>query len=303
VTGPLDLVRRFELETSMPAREVDRRALGVPGTDEDRASADPSTLVIAIDGPSGSGKSTVARGVATALGLRYLDTGATYRALTWWVLEQGVDPLDPGSVAAAAAALPLRISVDPGHPWVEVAGRDVTGPIRDAAVTSAVSTVSAIAQVRRTMVILQRELIGAGGIVVEGRDIGTTVCPQAPVKIFLTASADERATRRSQQAAGLTTTADGEVEIARVRADLQRRDTFDATRAASPLAQPPDAVLLDSTTLDVDAVIARVLAAVEQRTGLRPTPLTVGAPSGTASTPASVVSGSDTAGRGGSVRQ
>ena len=168
-------------------------------------AVDLSTLVVAIDGPSGSGKSTVARGVARILGLRYLDTGAMYRALTWWVIEQGVDPADESSVLAAATTFDLDMSTDPvAQQVVLVSGHDVTRAIRSAAVTQQVSAVSAVAEVRRQLVARQRVIIGAGGIVVEGRDIGTTVCPAAPVKIFLTAATEARAVRRGWLARMIT---------------------------------------------------------------------------------------------------
>lgn len=235
----------------MPAAEIDR-----------------ATLVVAVDGPSGSGKSTVSRGVARELRLRYLDTGAIYRALTWWVLRDGVDPRDPANEAAVVARLDsfdLRISTDPSDQWVRVGEVDVTTAIREADVTASVSAVSAIAQVRAHLLTLQRRLIGAGGIVVEGRDIGVTVCPAAPVKIFLTASAAERAGRRARE---LDKTA-GQ-EVAAVRAELARRDQLDSSRVASPLAEAADAVELDTTKLGIAEVISAALTLVHERTGVTP---------------------------------
>lgn len=225
------------------------------------ASVVPATFVVAIDGPSGSGKSTVARRVAHALSLRYLDTGAIYRALTWAVLDAGVDPGDVDGVLAVAAAAGIAVSTDPLTQAVSVDGRDVATAIRGPAVTHAVSAVSAIPAVRQRLVALQRSIIGAGGIVVEGRDIGTVVCPDAPVKIFLTAAAETRAARRAADAE----TPAGHRDIGSVKEDLARRDALDSTRAASPLAMAPDAVTLDSTTLDEDAVVAEVLDLVAQR--------------------------------------
>ncbi|MDQ1495561.1 MAG: CMP/dCMP kinase [Actinomycetota bacterium] len=229
---------------------------------------DSSTLVVAIDGPSGSGKSTVARGTARSLRLRYLDTGATYRALTWLVLERGIAPDDAEHVSEVADRFHLTISTDPDDLTVLVDGRDVTGPIRGSAVTSAVSAVSAIPEVRRKLVAFQRNIIGDGGIVVEGRDIGTTVCPDAHVKIFLTASATARATRRSADLAG-TQDAGAVADVTDVEAELARRDRLDSSRVSSPLIQAADALPVDSTTMDVDAVIAYVLDVVAQRTGVR----------------------------------
>lgn len=215
--------------------------------------ADRGGPVIAIDGPSGSGKSTVARALAVRLGLRYLDTGAMYRAVTAAVLAANEDPNDPERVSATLPGLDLDISTDAAPARVSVGGRDVTGEIRGAAVTAAVSAVSAAPAVRAAMVARQRRLIGAGGIVVEGRDIGTAVAPDADLKVFLTADAGERAARRAQET---------DAALAATEADLARRDRLDATRAASPLAQAPDALVLDSTHLDPDAVVARILEAL-----------------------------------------
>ncbi|HEY3923458.1 MAG TPA: (d)CMP kinase [Acidothermaceae bacterium] len=230
-----------------------------PGLPSGSASA--ATLVVAIDGPSGSGKSTVARRVAADMQLRYLDTGAIYRGLTWAVLDKGVDPDDVDAVLAVASTAQIRVSTDPHAQAVSVDGRDVGAAIRGPAVTRAVSAVSAIPQVRERLVALQRAIIGAGGIVVEGRDIGTVVAPDALVKIFLTASAETRAARRSADADSLVDNRD----VSSVQADLARRDTLDSTRAASPLTMASDAVQLDSTSMDEDAVVARVLDLVGQR--------------------------------------
>lgn len=242
----------------MPATQVDPTA--APGI---------GTLVVAIDGPSGSGKSTVARGVATALGLRYLDTGAMYRALTWWVLHT-----HPGDVTAAATldaltGFRLDMSTSPDHQRVVVAGNDVTAAIRQADVTTWVSAVSAVPAVRQDMLERQRRIIGAGAIAVEGRDIGTTVCPAAQVKVFLTATVDARASRRARE---LGTDQPATAGVAGVRADLDRRDHLDANRAASPLQQAADAVAVDSTSLSAQEVIAAVLDLVRERTGIAASP-------------------------------
>ncbi|WP_066947005.1 (d)CMP kinase [Microtetraspora fusca] len=214
-----------------------------------------------MDGPSGSGKSSASRGVARALGLRYLDTGAMYRAVTWWVLQQGIDLADPEAIASRAAEPRLVMSTDPDAPGVTVDGVDVNGPIRGAEVTGAVSAVSAVPEVRARMVALQREIIAgtlaSGGIVVEGRDIGTVVAPDAAVKVFLTASAEARATRRTAELTGTTVEAQ--------KAEMARRDTLDSTRRADPLAKAADAVELDTTPLDLDEVIAEVLRLVKER--------------------------------------
>jgi CMP/dCMP kinase len=208
-------------------------------------------LIIAVDGPSGSGKSSVCRGVARALGLRYLDTGAMYRALTWWMLRAGVPVDDQAAVAARVAEADLGCDTDPDAPGITVDGVDVSGPIRTPEVTAAVSAVAAVPEVRERLVAEQRRIIGDGGIVVEGRDIGTVVAPEASVKIFLTASADERARRRNAELAGASVTA--------TQAAMARRDRLDSTRQASPLARAAGAVELDTTSLGLDEVIAEVL--------------------------------------------
>ncbi|GAA3445897.1 (d)CMP kinase [Planomonospora venezuelensis] len=214
-------------------------------------------LVVAMDGPSGSGKSSASRGVARALGLRYLDTGAMYRAITWWMLSHGVDLADPEAVAARAQEPVLTMGTDPDAPSVAVDGADAAGPVRTAEVTAAVSAVSAVPEVRRRLVAEQREIIGAGGIVVEGRDIGTVVAPDAPVKIYLTASADARAARRSAELDGTTVEAQ--------KAAMARRDTLDSTRKTDPLTMAPDAVELDTTPLNLDEVIAEVLRVIKEK--------------------------------------
>lgn len=219
----------------------------------------PDRVVIAVDGPSGSGKSTVARGVARALGLRYLDTGAMYRAVTWAVLQRGMDPADADAVGDLAATLELEMGTDPAAPRVAVEGADASGAVRSEAVTAMVSTVSAVPAVRTAMVRRQQELIGAGRIVVEGRDIGTTVAPEATLKIFLTADPAARARRRGLEIAGADLDA---AALDRTRDDLLRRDAADSGRAASPLTQAADAVVIDSTDLDADGVVARILELV-----------------------------------------
>ncbi|MER6510644.1 (d)CMP kinase [Nonomuraea sp. NPDC001636] len=217
-----------------------------------------SGLVVAMDGPSGSGKSSVSRGVARALGLRYLDTGAMYRAMTWWMLRQGVDLADPEAIAARCGEPSIVSGTDPDGPTILVDGVDVGGPIREAEVTGAVSAVAAVPEVRRRLVALQREIAGAGDIVVEGRDIGKVVCPDAPVKVYLTASAEARARRRSAELAGSTVEAQ--------QAAMERRDTLDSTRKTDPLSMADGAVELDTTALNLEEVIAEVLRLVKERT-------------------------------------
>lgn len=213
--------------------------------------------VIALDGPSGSGKSTVARRVASALGLRYVDTGATYRAATLAVLRAGVPLNDANGVEQAVRGADIALSVDPGQGWVRLDGEDVTAQIRGPEVTAAVSAVSAVPGVRRQLVALQRSLAGAGAVV-EGRDIGTVVAPEAPVKVYLDASPEVRAARRAGDAdVGVRSGTD---VVAAVALDLARRDRLDSTRETSPLQAAPDAVHLDSSSLSAAEVVARVLA-------------------------------------------
>jgi CMP/dCMP kinase len=208
--------------------------------------------VVAVDGPSGSGKSTVSRRLAAALGARYLDTGAMYRAVTWAVLQAGIDPGDAEAVAKVAEDAQVTSGTDPEHPTIRLDGVAVDTEIRSPEVTGVVSAVAAVPAVRRLLVAQQREIIAAAGsIVVEGRDIGTVVAPDADLKVYLTASADARAHRRSTEvAADLDATA----------ADLARRDRLDSTRATDPLAKADDAVELDTTGLSIDEVVARLRA-------------------------------------------
>jgi cytidylate kinase len=224
-------------------------------------SAQGKGIVIAIDGPSGSGKSSTAKGVAKARELRYLDTGAMYRALTWWMLENGIDVNDAAPVAANVERPVIVMGSDPSAPTVTVDGRDVAAEIRGKEVTTNVSAVSAVPEARALLVRTQREVIEAArnesaGIVVEGRDITTVVAPDAPVKLFLTASAEARAQRRSKE----VRTGD----VAATQADLARRDKLDSSREHSPLTQTADATELDTTGLTLDEVIALVVKLADE---------------------------------------
>jgi cytidylate kinase len=208
-----------------------------------------SGLVVAIDGPSGAGKSSTSRGVASALGLRYLDTGSMYRALTWWLLDRGVATTDQDAVARLAAEPAIEVSTNPAVPWTRVDGTDVSEAIRTRAVTDAVSAVAAVPQVRARLTAMFREIIAAsGGIVAEGRDIGTVVAPGAQVKVFLTADSTARASRRSAEATWST------------QADQERRDRLDAAQSA----KAADAVVVDSTGLGLDEVIGLIVGLVPQ---------------------------------------
>jgi cytidylate kinase len=237
--------------------------------EEESVDAAPSGrwgLVVAIDGPSGSGKSTVARAVAHRLGLRYLDTGAVYRAATWAVLRAGVAPDDADAVTAVVAKAAIDVTTSPDTPVVvQVDGHDVSRDIRGEAVTAAVSAVSAVPAVRALLVTRQRAIAGTGDVVIEGRDIGTVVAPDAPIKVFLTADPEARAARRSAELVGPAVDA---ATVARTAAALRRRDTADSSRPTSPLTQAPDAVVIDSTALGVDEVVERVVRLAE-RVGAR----------------------------------
>ena len=213
------------------------------------ATDQPFTGVVALDGPSGTGKSTVARRLAIRLGARYLDTGAMYRAATVAVLRSGVNLDDPVAITGVVEASKIVISTDPEHVSITLDGEPVDEEIRTAATTAAVSAVSAVASVRALLVDAQRELIADGGIVVEGRDIGSVVWPTARPKVYLTASAETRAARRAGELSA---------DVAAVAADIRRRDDLDSTRAASPLVQPADAIELDTTELGIDDVVDRL---------------------------------------------
>ena len=213
-----------------------------------------ATRVIAIDGPSGSGKSTVARGVASALGLEVLDTGAMYRAVTFAALESHV-ALDDGP-ACARVARDRTITVEHGRTTLD--GRDISSEIRGPDVTMAVSIVAAQPAVREVLVAQQRAWVARhGGGVVEGRDIGTVVFPDAPVKVFLVASDEVRAERRRRDEAAAARA----VAVAEVKAALERRDALDSSRAVSPLRPAPDAIEIDTTALDADTVVAQIVTA------------------------------------------
>jgi CMP/dCMP kinase len=210
---------------------------------------------VTLDGPSGTGKSSVARAVAARLGAAYLDTGAMYRAATVAVLDAGIDPDDVEAVARTVAGARIEVGTAADTELVHVDGVDVATRIRGAEVTRAVSAVSAVPAVRRQLVDQQRTLVAtAEAVVVEGRDIGTVVLPDATVKIYLTAAPEARAERRALQL-GLTEPA----EVAALAADLRRRDEYDSSREDSPLRPAADAVVVDSTDLEQEQTVARVV--------------------------------------------
>lgn len=221
---------------------------------------DLQRMVIAIDGTAGSGKSSTSRGVATRLGLRYLDSGAMYRAMTWQMLLDGVDVDDSEAVAARAETVRLESGTDPRDPSIRLSAADVSEQIRFAETTKAVSAVSAVPRVRQLLVDQQRAIIGIGGIVIEGRDIGTVVAPDAELKIYLVADPSARAARRSAELS------DGQrQDVSTVQTDLISRDTHDSSRATSPLRAADDAVVIDSTDLALDEVITTIVGLVKDR--------------------------------------
>ena len=218
-------------------------------------------LIVAVDEPSGTGKSTMCRALAKRMGAKYVDTGAMYRVATLAVLRAGVDPADTARVIEATADLPLAVSDDPDSTQVLLGGEDVKDEIRGREVTRHVSAVSAIPEVRVNLVELQRKLAReAGRAIVEGRDIGTVVLPDAPAKIFMTASAEVRAQRRYNQDIAAGRDADFDA----VLADVQRRDEADSSRAASPLRPAEDAVLVDTSELTPDEVLKALTEVVER---------------------------------------
>jgi cytidylate kinase len=207
---------------------------------------------IAIDGPAGAGKSTVARAVAEALGYQYVDTGAMYRAVALAALESNVDPRDGRRLGELARS--MRIATTPER--VTIDERDVTTRIRDADVTETVSLISSQPEVRDALVALQREAAAASDVVMEGRDIGSVALPGAELKVFLTASLEERARRRVLQL-GLPENAD---TLGRHERSIAERDSSDSTRASSPLVQSPDAIVIDSTGRTVDEVVEQIVS-------------------------------------------
>jgi CMP/dCMP kinase len=221
-------------------------------------------MIIAIDGPAGSGKSSVAKALAGRLGFYYLDTGAMYRALAYRALSKGVSPNDEPAVAAIAANDLIEFGHVAGEPLpsrVFIAGEDVTDAIRTPQVDDAVSPVAKLPLVRSAMVAQQRHLAKDADIVVEGRDIGTVVFPDAQLKVYLTASAEERARRRAaQQSAG-----GHAIDEERVRDAIVRRDEIDSTRTHSPLAAADDAVVVDTTGLTFDEVVDRIALLAHER--------------------------------------
>jgi CMP/dCMP kinase len=217
----------------------------------------PEKCVVAVDGPSGSGKSTVSRRLASAVDGVYLDTGAMYRAVTWAVLQAGVDLTDQEAITKIAVETELSIGTDPQTPHFAANGVPVDGPIRGPEVTAGVSAVAAVPEVRKHLVILQQAIISAHPrIVVEGRDIASVVAPDADLKVYLTASAAARAQRRSAEDA---------TDVAATQADLARRDHLDSSRATDPLRQSSDAIEVDTTGMSIDEVVTHLLELLNKK--------------------------------------
>lgn len=217
----------------------------------DDQGPDGSPIVVAIDGPAGAGKSTVGRAVAARLGLEYLDTGAMYRAVTFAALRRGLDPADEHDVAELSETVSLDVAAGPNGAMVLVDGVDATIEIRGREVTSAVSAVAANSRVRAELVRRQRRWVAEhGGGVVEGRDIGSVVFPDATLKLFVTASPRVRAERRVAEIGG---------DVAEVEASIIARDRKDSTRSDSPLAETGDAVLVDTSEMGVDEVVDHIV--------------------------------------------
>lgn len=213
-----------------------------------------TTLRVALDGPAGAGKSTVAKRVAAALGMAYVDTGAMYRAITWKALQNGTDLQDEAALTQLAHTIHIDFKPGPERQSVFVDGVEVTDAIRSFDVTNYVSPVSAVSGVREAMVQLQRDIAARTSVLMDGRDIGTVVLPDADVKIWLTASVESRAMRRYHEMRNKGI----ECDLEQIKQDIQRRDIYDSSREHSPMVKAADAVVVDTTGMTVEEVIAKI---------------------------------------------
>jgi cytidylate kinase len=220
-----------------------------------------SGFILAIDGPAGAGKSTVAKRLAKVLGFLYMDTGAMYRALALKVMRQGIDPEDTERVRRILSETRIELAADDGQSRVYLDGVDVSDQVRTPEVSQLASKVSALKVVRERLVELQRGMAAAGGVVAEGRDIGTVVFPNADVKIYLDASPEQRARRRAEEIKGRG----GDVSWERTLAETLERDQRDQERAIAPLRKADDAIVIDTTSMEVDQVIGKIQQKVRAR--------------------------------------
>lgn len=220
-------------------------------------------LVIAIDGPAGAGKSTVAQIVARKMGYVYIDTGAMYRAVTWLAFRQNLTVKDPAAIGKLAASAVIELTYAAGKPLVLANGEDVTGPIRTPEVTGLVAEIAQILPVREAMLVLQRNMAARGGVVMDGRDIASRVLPNADVKVFLTASIEERARRRWKELLDKGYT----VDLEELKREIADRDKKDYEREYAPLIQTADAVLVDTTTMSIEAAVDEILKICEAKSG------------------------------------
>ena len=218
-------------------------------------------LIVAIDGPAGAGKSTVAKRVAKELGYTYMDTGAMYRAFAWKVKQRGIEPEDGEKLRAALRQTKIELAERDGNLKILLDGEDVTAQIRTPELSQWASKVSALKPVRERMVELQRAMGAQGGVVAEGRDIGTVVFPQAEVKIYLDAASGARAQRRFDE----LTSQGKQVNLEETFEEMEQRDRRDKERDVAPLRKAEDAIVIDSTGLSVDGVVNRVMREVEKK--------------------------------------
>jgi cytidylate kinase len=248
-------------ETAERGTTLSRDEKNYVGGRGDNSAPGPGALVIAIDGPSGSGKSTLGKALARRLAYLYIDSGAVYRAVARKALDEGVPLEDASAIALLARGSAVRLEGDPDHMRVFLDGRDVTPEIRSPDASRASSIIATIPEVRAAIVEKLREMSRAGGVVMDGRDIGTKVFPRAEVKLFLDASLDVRARRRCEEDRGRGR----DVTVEQVRAELEERDRRDRERSATPLVRADDAIFVDTSDMSLDRVVDRVLEIVKAR--------------------------------------